>query len=96
MKSGRFDIHQHITDQIIAAIERGAGEFQLPWHSKGSITRPANVASKQRYRGVNILSLWAASEQFGHTSAIWGTYRQWAEAGAQVRKGEKSTYIVFY
>jgi hypothetical protein len=25
-----------------------------------------------------------------------GTYKQWAEAGAQVRKGEKSAYIVFY
>ncbi|HEY8033014.1 MAG TPA: zincin-like metallopeptidase domain-containing protein [Methylocella sp.] len=29
MKSERFDIHQHITDQIIAAIEKGAGEFRL-------------------------------------------------------------------
>ena len=30
MKSERFDIHQHITDQIIAAIEKGAAEFRLP------------------------------------------------------------------
>ena len=30
-KEQRFDIHQHITDQIVAAIERGAGEFRLPW-----------------------------------------------------------------
>jgi hypothetical protein len=26
MKSERFDIHQHITDRIITAIERGAGD----------------------------------------------------------------------
>lgn len=96
MTTERFDIHQHITNQIIAAIERGAGDFQLPWHSKGSITRPVNVASKKHYRGVNIVALWAASEQSGYTSALWGTYRQWAEAGAQVRKGEKSSYVVFY
>jgi hypothetical protein len=32
----------------------------------------------------------------GYGSAIWGTYKQWAEAGAQVRKSEKSAYIVFY
>jgi antirestriction protein ArdC len=93
----RFDIHQHITNQIVAAIERGAGEFRLPWHgSGGSITQPKNVASKKHYRGVNIVALWAASEQNGFGSGLWGTYRQWTEAGAQVRKGEKSSYVVFY
>jgi antirestriction protein ArdC len=41
MKAERFDIHQHITDQIIAAIERGTGEFRLPWHrSAGNIIAP--------------------------------------------------------
>jgi antirestriction protein ArdC len=93
----RFDIHQHITNQIVAAIEHGAGEFHLPWHSTGgAIMRPTNIASKKPYRGVNIVALWAASEQNGFGSGLWGTYRQWAEAGAQVRKGEKSSYIVFY
>lgn len=28
MKGERFDIHQYITDQIVTAIERGAGEFR--------------------------------------------------------------------
>ncbi len=93
----RFDIHQHITNQIVAAIERGAGEFRLPWHrSAGAIMRPTNIESKNAYRGVNIVALWAASEQYGFGSGLWGTYRQWAEAGAQVRKGEKASYIVFY
>jgi antirestriction protein ArdC len=37
MKTERFDIHQHITDQIVSATERGAGEFRLPWRrSAGS------------------------------------------------------------
>ena len=97
MKSERFDIHQHITDQIIAAIESGAGEFRLPWHrSAGNIMRPVNIASKNAYRGVNILTLWATADEKGYSSGTWGTYKQWAEAGAQVRKGEKSAYIVFY
>jgi antirestriction protein ArdC len=97
MKSERFDIHQHITDQIIAAIESGAGEFRLPWHrSAGNIMRPVNIASKNAYRGVNILTLWATADEKGYSSGTWGTYKQWAEAGAQVRKGENSAYIVFY
>jgi antirestriction protein ArdC len=29
-------------------------------------------------------------------SNVWATYRQWAEIGAQVKKGEKSTGIVFW
>jgi antirestriction protein ArdC len=53
MKNERFDIHQHITDQIIAAIERGAGEFRLA----GSIMRPVDIASKKAYRGVNVVAL---------------------------------------
>jgi antirestriction protein ArdC len=96
-KEQHFDIHQHITDQIVAAIESGAGEFRLPWHrAGGNIMRPVNVASKKRYRGVNVLALWATAEESGYTSGTWGTYKQWAESGAQVRKGEKAAFIVFY
>ena len=97
MSKERFDIHQHITDKIVSAIERGAGDFRLPWHrSAGSIMRPVNVASKKSYRGVNVVALWAYAEESGYSSGVWGTYRQWAEAGAQVRKGEKAAYVVFY
>ena len=97
MSKERFDIHQHVTDKIVSAIERGAGDFRLPWHrSAGSIMRPVNVASKKRYRGVNVVALWTYAEESDYSSGVWGTYRQWAEAGAQVRKGEKAAFVVFY
>jgi antirestriction protein ArdC len=97
MTKERFDIHQHITDKIVSAIERGAGDFRLPWHrGTGSIMRPVNIASKKAYRGVNVVALWAYAETSGYCSGTWGTYRQWAEAGAQVRKGEKAAFVVFY
>ena len=97
MTKERFDIHQHITDKIVSAIERGAGDFRLPWHrSAGSIMRPVNIASKKSYRGVNVVALWAYAEESGYSSGVWGTYRQWSEAGAQVRKGEKAAFVVFY
>ena len=97
MNKERFDIHQHITDKIVSAIERGAGDFRLPWHrSAGSIMRPVNVASKKQYRGINVVALWAYAEESGYSSGVWGTYRQWSEAGAQVRKGEKAAFVVFY
>jgi antirestriction protein ArdC len=96
MKTDRFDIHQHITDQIVNAIERGAGDFRLPWHhAAGSILRPVNIASKKPYRGVNVVALWAYAEEFGYSSGTWGSYKQSA-AGAQVRKGEKAAFVVFF
>jgi antirestriction protein ArdC len=85
MTKERFDIHQHITDKIVSAIERGAGDFRLPWHrTKGNIMRPVNIASKKAYRGVNVVALWAYAEEFGYSTGTWGTYKQWSEAGAQV------------
>jgi antirestriction protein ArdC len=96
MSFDRFDIHQHVTDQIIAMIDQAKGDFRLPWHTPRSNTRPLNIASGKPYQGVNILALWAEAEKRGYGSGLWGTYRQWAALGAQVRKGEKSAYIVFY
>jgi antirestriction protein ArdC len=95
--SDRFDVYEAITNQIIAAIESGTGDVQMPWHrAGGSIERPVNVESKRAYRGVNTVALWASAhcQQFDH--GLWGTYRQWQERGAQVRKGEKSSVIIFY
>lgn len=66
MKEQRFDIHQHITNQIIAAIESGADEFCLSWRrSADNIMHPVNIASKNAYRGVNILTLSAAADACG-------------------------------
>jgi antirestriction protein ArdC len=97
MTEQRADIYTRITSQIIAAIEAGTGEFRMPWHHDGSATtRPVNVLSGKRYRGANILVLWAAAEQAGYGSGIWGTYRQWAAQGGQVRRGERATAIMFW
>ena len=96
MSQDRFDIHQHITDQIIIAIESDPGSFKLPWHNAGCIGRPVNVASTKAYQGVNIIALWATAQARGYRAGTWGTYKQWAEAGAQVRRGEKAAHVVFY
>jgi antirestriction protein ArdC len=56
---------------------------------------PVNVTGRA-YRGINVPLLWATADAFGYASPIWGTYKQWQERGAQVRKGEKSTMIVFW
>jgi antirestriction protein ArdC len=93
----KFDVHQEITNRIVAAIET-AGEFRLPWirSAGGSMRRPVNIASAKPYNGVNIVSLWVAALASDYPSHLWGTYRQWQERGCQVRRGEKSSLVVFY
>ena len=97
MTASRLDIHQLITNQIITAIESGAGEFKLPWHRSGvDLFHPRNIASHSAYRGVNILTLWLIADTRGYHSGLWGTFNQWVALGAKVRKGEKAAYVVFY
>jgi antirestriction protein ArdC len=93
----RSDVYQSITTCIIEAIEAGAGEFHMPWHSHGSaITKPENALTRMDYHGVNVLALWAQAYQHHYQSGYWASYRQWKELGAQVRKGEKGSVIVFF
>ncbi len=91
------DVYQWVTAEIIRAIESGIkGAYQMPWHRRTAKGFPENALSKRPYRGFNTLALWAASESRGYAVPIWATYRQWAKLGAQVRRGEKATLIVFY
>ena len=96
-KTQKFDVHQEITNRIVDAIET-AGDFRLPWikNTGGSFARPVNVASKYPYNGVNVVSLWVSALAAEYPSNVWGTYRQWQDKGCQVRKGEKSSLVVFY
>src|SRR5450631_2888246 len=91
------DVYASVTAQIINAIEQGAGSWRMPWHTSGKFAfSPINVTSKKPYRGINTLCLWAAARQKGYERGEWGTYNQWHDRGAQVRKGEKATTVVFW
>src|SRR5713226_7768755 len=91
------DVYETVTSQIITAIEKGVGTWRMPWHTSGRHAfSPINVTSHKAYRGINTLCLWSAAQAKGYESGEWGTYKQWQERGAQVRKGEKSTTVVFW
>ncbi len=93
----RADLHERITQQIIEAIEAGAGDYRMPWNAKGSSpSLPQNPVGKYEYHGINVLSLWASQQLRAFTTGRWATYRQWLSIGAQVRKGETGSLTVFY
>ncbi|MEG4917667.1 zincin-like metallopeptidase domain-containing protein [Microcoleus sp. B7-D4] len=96
-KSERLDVYERVTNQIVEAIEAGAEKWEMPWHSpEASFQYPTNVLTGKQYRGVNVLALWASSYVSGYPDALWGTFKQWAELGHSVRKGEKSSIGVFW
>ena len=90
-----MDVYQTVTQLIIDAIENDPGQLTMPWH-RSAVGMPLNATTGNEYNGINILSLWASSTIHGYTSSEWASYKQWQEAGAQVKKGSKSTVIVFY
>jgi antirestriction protein ArdC len=72
-----------ITAEIIAVIEQGADDWRAPWfHNGTSAARPTNVGSGKRYRGIDTVALWVAAVANGCSDGLWGTYRQWHDAGA--------------
>lgn len=95
----RFDAYYSITETILSAIASGSGEFRMPWHQAGSEfwqPRPTNALTGNSYRGVNTIVLWTEAMQRGFEFQCWATYRQWQTLGAQVKKGERGSVIVFY
>ena len=96
-RTQRRDIHAEITNQLIACIEADPGKPSMPWRRSGKpLFMPVNALTGKPYNGINILSLWVSAELQSYTTPVWATYRQWAEMDAQVRKGEKSSLVVFY
>ena len=91
------DVYASVTAQIINAIEQGVGTWHMPWHTSGRFAfSPINITSHKPYRGINTVCLWAAAQAKGYERGEWATYQQWQDRGAQVRKGEKATTVVFW
>jgi hypothetical protein len=71
------DVHQIITDKIIAEVESGnTGQWTCPWHRTGG-GLPINGVTGKPYRGINILALWVAADErrllrpaLGHVSPV--------------------------
>lgn len=92
----RFDVHQAVTDRIIAALERGAKPWVHPWKKAGGGGMFPLRHSGEAYQGMNVLLLWCAAQEHGYRSRYWMTFRQAKEYGANVRKGEKGSLVIKY
>ena len=80
------DIYESITARFIEQLKRGT----VPWHKPWLGVQ--NIVSRKPYRGINALLLGSANYQ----SPFWMSFRQALDLGGHVKKGEKSTPVIYY
>lgn len=94
-RKSRKDVDERVTAQIIKMLEN---EQLPPWRSPsftGSVL-PINATSKRQYRGINIWTLASEAMMKGYEDNRWLTFKQEKSVGGYIRKGEKSTPVVFW
>lgn len=83
-------VYEIVTERICELLENGTVPWHQPWNPELGL--PRSLSTGKLYRGVNVWLL--GSSMYG--SPWWGTYKNIAERGGQVRKGEHSTLVVFW
>ena len=91
-----FDLYQTVTDQIITMLDTGVVPWRSPILGRTSAGHPKNLESRKKYRGVNVFLLAFTAYAHGYESSYWLTYNQAKQQGGNVRKGEKSSMVVFW
>ncbi|TCV82709.1 ArdC family protein [Sulfurirhabdus autotrophica] len=92
----KTDIYQQVTDAIIANIEAGQLDKGINWAKETATGMPINYKTKASYNGINVLLLWNAAREAGFSNNQWLTFKQAAELGGSVKKGEKGQLCVFF
>ena len=82
------NVYEIVTSKIVAQLESGVVPWSKPWSAKP----PANLISQKEYRGLNTFLLGSQ----GFASRYWLTFNQAKKLGGTVRKGEKSSIVVFW
>jgi len=81
-------VYEIITDKIIKQLESSGAPWRKPW----TCQTPANLLTQKEYRGLNVFTL--ASQ--GFPSRFWLTFNQAKKLGGSIRKGERSSPVIFW
>ena len=95
-KRTRRDIYQEVTDRIIDLLKAGTVPWRNPIRRQAGEGWPKNLQSGKAYRGINVFLLAVRAMERGFLSDYWVTFKQAQARGGTVRKGEKSSLIVFW
>ena len=95
--TNRTDLYSHVTERVIADLEKGVWPWLKPW-SAGNTAGRVGLPRRHNgvpYRGINVLVLWSEALDKGYVSSIWMTFKQALALGGHVRKGEHGSMIVY-
>ncbi|QDU98602.1 ArdC family protein [Lignipirellula cremea] len=90
------DLYQEVTDRILELLDAGTVPWRNPIQRGGGQGWPKNLDSGKRYRGINVFLLASMAWAKGYGSDYWITFKQAQKANGAVRKGEKSSLVVFW
>lgn len=93
------DALAHVTAEIVRLLDSGVMPWRAPWDANLAMAATPGLPLRytgEPYRGANIVLLWAAQMARGYGKRTWLTYRQAAQLGGQVRKGEKACPVIYY
>lgn len=92
--STRRDVYAIVTEQVITALQSGTVPWHKPWSTEVGL--PTNLASGKAYRGINPFLLGCAAAAHGYGRPYWLTFKQAADRGGHVRRGERSSVVIFW
>lgn len=79
-------VYEMVTDRIIKQLESGIIPWEKPW--TGVRSGAYNRVSKKSYSLLNQMLLSKEGE--------WATFKQWQDLGGKIKRGEKSSIVVFW
>lgn len=86
------EVYEKVTNTILTALEAGVVPWKCPWHKSDF---PKSMSTGKMYQGCNLWVLSLIQMAHNYKSSYWGTYKQIAELGGQVRKGEKASSVYY-
>ncbi|MEZ5933238.1 MAG: ArdC family protein [Alphaproteobacteria bacterium] len=92
-RQARRDVAAEITQRIIDELDKGVMPWRCNWRR---MTAPCRAAIRVSRTEVNLLILCLTAHAGGYSSPYWMSYKQAGAYGAQVRKGERSTLVIYY
>lgn len=84
------DFYKDVAEKLIDQLQKGTAPWQRPW--EGGESAPYNPTTGEQYHGGNVINLLMQ----GYQDPRWMTFNQAKNIGAQVRKGEHGSRIIYW
>lgn len=96
-KFKKINVFEAVNKQVTDGLKKSGMSWFKAWtDSNGNIQDPINRCTKRGYNGVNIFILNATASIEGYPSNEWVSFAEAKKLGSNVKKGEKSTMIVYW